>query len=364
MREKKQRYDNIDLLKAISILFVIIIHGCCTTIDFWNMPSWSNYVHYGFRTILSVSVPIFFLCNGFLLFGRELNIKKHIIKIGHFVLVTYAWAVITVVFIGVLTGETLPIGEIWQIIREWRAGWVNHLWFMGALVCIYIVFPVIKGCADSNRGFLLYFTGVTAIFTIGEKSLEMLLSMVRGRVIAFSRPFDMFNPFETMYSWAYVYFALGGILCLYKDKILICFENNCKRWNIYCVGLLVISYSILGGYGMFVSTLISGNWDHVWNGYDTIFIMAASLAMFGLSLNYKADKNCWFAQMIRLIGQNTLGIYFVHMMFIHVLDDYVRYLAIFNNIFMQMVYSLGVLILSLVVVLLIRKIPLVSWMVK
>lgn len=122
MRKKKQRYDNIDLLKAISILFVIIIHGCCTTIDFWNIPSLTNYVHYAFRTILSVSVPLFFLCNGFLLFERELNLKKHVKRIVHFIVETYVWAVVTVVFISVLTGESFIIGGVWQVIREWRTG--------------------------------------------------------------------------------------------------------------------------------------------------------------------------------------------------------------------------------------------------
>lgn len=235
---------------------------------------------------------------------------------------------------------------------------------MGALVCIYIVFPVLKGCAEYKKIFLVYVTVAIGFFSVGEKSLEILVSMLLGRVVVFSRPFDMFNPFEGVYSWAYVYFCLGGILCLYKDKIWLCLKNNRKRWTIYCVGLLMTSYSILGGYGIFVSTLISGNWDHVWNGYDTVFILIAVLALYGLSLNYKIEKKNRSINVISLIGRNTLGIYFIHMMFIHVLEGYIEKCHIFNNIFMQLIYSMSILIASLAVVLVIKKIPIMNRMVK
>lgn len=38
----------------------------------------TGYVNYFIQTLVAVAVPLFFVVNGFLLFGRGFNLKKHI----------------------------------------------------------------------------------------------------------------------------------------------------------------------------------------------------------------------------------------------------------------------------------------------
>ena len=134
----KKRFDYIDLLKCIAIFFVIIYHNECYNTNFIANNE-SLFINI-FRAILSTCVPLFFIVNGYLLFSKKFDLKKHTIKTIKLILLTIIWGVITAFLILKIKNEPITAQIFFDTLLKMREGYVNHLWFMGALICIYLIF--------------------------------------------------------------------------------------------------------------------------------------------------------------------------------------------------------------------------------
>lgn len=120
----------------------------------------------------------------------------------------------------------IPIDGATYSIKEFVSAWFllkvhvsNHLWFLQALISVYLLFPVIKAVYDleDNKLTLKILCFVVFIFSFGSLFLHTILN-VAETVLGFnyinSNSFNFFpglNPFN-QYAYTYIYFILGGIL--------------------------------------------------------------------------------------------------------------------------------------------------------
>ena len=100
-------------------------------------------------------------------------------------------------------------------------------------------------------------------------------------------------------------------------------------------------------------------WDIVWGGQDSVFALIIVVAVFVLCLNYK-PKDSRLKTLIYLVSSNTLGIYFLHELFIHMTLRHIRNVVWMQNIFGSIITAAGIMILSLLAALVIKKIPVVK----
>lgn len=356
------RYDHIDLLEFVAMLFVIIYHGTTAPFDFIEYEGVIPYINYLVRPILSVCVPLFFLANGYLLLGKPLNLKKHVVKTVKIIIITVIWRILTVASLLLL----MPGNERGYSIREYcmevlRAdqGYISHLWFMGALVCIYIFFPLLKIVYDKNLKIFIYFICVCAIMTFGNKLINMLMTLISvvfmGNIGGAEdiNYFNMFNPFAGMCGYTLVYFGIGGLLYYVQNQIKekIDLKHNCMAvFGIICMVLLS------AGWGIFRSRESGDVWDIVWNGYDTLFTLGNVLLIYFLSLNYRPTAGNKAAHFIQVISCNTLGIYFLHVIILYPTLVYIKNIPLFCNVGMNIVYALMVMCMSVLLTLIIKKI--------
>ena len=359
---QKRRYDNIDFLKTFAIFCVVFIHSFGIKMNFWESGSVSNYIIYFLRTILSVSVPIFFICNGFLLFGKELDLKKHIFKTIKYVCLTYVWALITIMLTLLVKGVRLSVGEIINMIREWEAGWVNHLWFMGALTRVYIIFPILKLAVERKKECLLYALPVLFFFVTLNRGLTIITTIERDN--AWLKSFEIFDPFKDKLDWVYFYFCLGGVFYFYQDRIKEWFVKYRRKCNLACLAIVLVNCVLVFVCGICVSNLLNLHWDVVWEGYNMPFTMLSAICVFLLSLNYEEKEGNVLAKLIRTVSVNTLGIYFVHMVIVNFWDARLSdYLPLDNPVIILMctIIALG---LSTCITVMLKKIRGISWLVK
>ena len=75
--------------------------------------------------------------------NRSFDLKKHIIKIVKIIVLTLIWAVITLILLMPINNEYSSVREYVVSLWNLKMRWINHLWYMGALVCIYIFFPLL-----------------------------------------------------------------------------------------------------------------------------------------------------------------------------------------------------------------------------
>ena len=362
---KNQRYEYIDLLEVCAILFVIVYHTRDYNYNFvGETGGFVIYIPYFLRAVLSTCVPLFFFANGFLLLNRDFNLKKHIIKSCRLGVLTFVWGAIDIFFLVFIENTPLTFREFLKALWSWKYGWINHLWYMGALICVYVFFPLIKEVYDNHRKIFYYFVIITAVFTFGNTMLNLFGSILayalRGREGLLSENwFNIFNPYRGIYGYAFVYFCIGGCI----NNFLKVTAQNRRKSNLIAGVLLIISTIFLGVTGIILSKISGEMWDVVWNGYDTIFTFINVIAIFVLVTNYKGTCKT-VKQIITLISCNTLGIYFVHVVYIHWLRPYFDSVFYMSNITINMIgnvlFTCIVLLLSLLTAFFVKKIPLLK----
>ncbi len=360
--ENKKRESHIDLLKVIAILLVIIYHSTLYGNDIISEPTPINYIQYLFKTTLSPCVCLFFLANGYLLFNRDLNLKKHIYKTVHLIILCGIWGIGKILIFMPIKNEYLSLSQIIKDLLNWKMGWINSLWFLGALVCIYILFPILKVAYDKNKKIFYYFVSICTILTFGNTLLNeigtIFCNVVLNKNITLQgyNFFNIFNPFRNICGYSFVYFCVGGCIYNYKEKIL---NINPLKRNLISLITLVISCLGLWAMGIYYSKISNEMWDVVWNGYDTIFTFINVICIYILCLNLNKDIG-----IIRLISCNTLGIYLIHEIIINLTIQHILSYPICCNIIFNIIYAIIVAIICLVISLILKKIPVVKKLVS
>ena len=128
----------------------------------------------------------------------------------------------------------------------------------------------------------------------------------------------------------------------------------CFKRNIIASITISVSCTVLFLVGYFFSVRTDEIWDVVWNGYDTLPTLFNVLALFVLSLSYNGKFS-----FVKTVSTNTLGIYFIHPIFINFLRPMVMLYPIACTYVGTFFLASIVVILSLVSTLVIKKIPLV-----
>lgn len=355
---EKQRLSSIDMMKTIAIFFVIIYHGALFSNDFLEKADLICYGRYYVRTILSTCTPLFFFVNGYLLFGKSFDLQKHVYKMVRLTALSVIWAIIALLFLQIIHDEYLSLIDFIKAIWHWKVGWINYLWYMGALVCIYVFFPLLKNAYDTSFKTFLYFTILCCLFTFGNAFLNHAGTVFSGLLlkepVVFSGEnfFNIYNPFRGIHGFTFGYFCIGGVVHHFQSVIE---RINVRTRNLLAV--LGIALSCLGLFwtGICYSKAEGSVWSVVWQGYDSIFTLINVLCIFILCLNWKKDS-----RMIREISGNTLGIYFIHYILISALRPQIQRYDFLSTFSFTVVFASVVLTASLMICLVMKKCPVLS----
>lgn len=355
------RWNHIDLIEFLGMMFVLIFHATTYSYSWMEDGSALSLLRYFFRTILSTCVPLFFFANGYLLLNRGFDLKKHIVKTIKIVILTCVWEIIDLLLLMLIKNEYLSFREFMGYLRTWYDPWIGHLWYMGALVCIYIFFPLIKTAFDNDKKIFIYFTIACAILTFGNKLICDCGSIILNAIGLYDgmlsiKWFKMFNPFRGIYGYSFVYFCVGGLAHGAIGKLK---EIPLKKRNITAMVVIVLSCIGLFITGILLSNISGKIWYVVWSGYDTIFTFVNVCMIFILSLAYSGHS-----KIIRLVSLNTLGIYYMHMLFIHSTKEFVKTIPVARSFVGCVVYALLVMFICLALTQLFIRIPLIKRLIK
>lgn len=359
----KNRLPHVDLLKSLAIWFVLIFHGTLYANAVYPTMPLSMLLRYFSRTILSTCVPLFFFVSGYLMLGRPLNLKKHSIRTGKMMVLTCFWILFLLVILQYYYQESIVWSELKEQIWELKDGWNNHLWYMNTLITIYLVYPLLKATFDGSRSSFFWFTGVMAILVFGSNLLNLAVTLfnlfVKQEFSLFYNNlpvFNHFNPFAFNTRMGIAYFCLGGTAWALEGHL----RKIPARWrNLAAAVMIPVCCGMLGILGWRFSLYLKDLWDVVWNGYTTVFTLGNVLCLYVLSLNLKRD-----IPLLRWISANTLGIYLVHDLIHKLIGPVVSQFAPMRTLPGTLLYASGLLMLTLGVCLVLKKIPLVKHLVS
>jgi surface polysaccharide O-acyltransferase-like enzyme len=308
-----------------------------------------------------VCVPLFFFVNGALLLNKsELDIKKHVRKIVNICILVVAWGVITLIALSFIRNQSLSFLEIIIGVFKLKMGWINHLWFLEAIIVIYIFFPLIFTTYKNNLKHFYFFFICVMLLTFGNTLLIHCAETISYLFHTFTSSnfnknfFGDCNAFRGIFGYSIGYFILGGILFYYKDIL------NTKKYRMLSFIAIPVSMIFLFTYGIIVSRKGNQIWDIVWNGYDSIFTVINVAAIYIISLKYK-HKGI-IGKGIKLVGENSLGIYLLHVIIGGILKPIYFSMAFSASVFANFLFALIILLSTLLLVVFLKKIPVIKYL--
>lgn len=345
IKEHNDRKQYIDFLRAFATIGVIFIHVSAN--NWYGNIGTNDWIAFSiYEGLFKIAVPIFFMISGclFLNSQKERSIAELFKNyIGRLIIFLIFWAIIYKLI-------QFPQNEMtfWENLRNALIEILNgqtqsHLWFVYAIIGMYLLVPLLRPVMKN--------TSKTTVLYL------LIICIVFGSLYEFFAQYGMMmwltnnlNKIKSGFSVGYVgYFLLGAYLDRYNIE---------KKYRpcIYILGILGSAFSI----GMVIFDCISTQTlnERFWS-YTMPGMYLASIAVFTLVRNMKV-KNTEVIRVVHFISNNSLGIYGVHFAIIIFLWRVGFDTFSFAGVLSVPVISLIVLLLSLMVAYLLKKIPVVG----
>ena len=351
----KTRFDNLDLLKAIAMGMVVSLHIPVWGMEFPMESFFQTLPRYVFRLVME-GVPIFVMVNGFLMFHNgKLKLRKHFKKTAHLVLLLVVWSFFMIIGGMVLGGEAFSLETVFTYFFDtgvW-AKYTGVLWFLQSLIGLYLVIPVLKVVYDTDYRCFKYLFGVVVFFTVGIHAVELLidlLAMFVDKEVLSLIP-EYLERFSVLEDGDFVLFAmLGGILRKEKNRI--------KKKRILFIVMGIAAWLLAIAYGVVLGQNNESLYSPSYN-YGSIFMIFILAGWYAVTLSYQ-DRGKWYHKAIRSIGENTLGIYFLHIFVIAI----VKILLPFESFGVHLVQWVLAFVASWMGAVIMKRIPVLKELVK
>lgn len=284
------------MLRAVAILMVVMIHAAITEWHQAPVDSWRWEVLNWINALPRFCVPVFFMISGALFLNPAKPVtwrslfRKNLPRIGA------AFAVWSLFFAAIEVYGPGGDGSFADLVTRFFTGHF-HLWFLLALMGLYLVVPILRLIARDRR-ISWYFIGLAAVFASALPLLEHV--PVAGEVLG-----DVLDTMRLELVLGYsAYFLLGHLLTTVR-------LDRARLWAIVVVGA---AGGIATGVGTSIVSHRAGEWDELFYGFLTPGVAAVSVAVFCLGRAW-GDRyrlaGPWLA-VVGFLSTYSFGIYLVH----------------------------------------------------
>ncbi|MBS6063047.1 acyltransferase [Criibacterium bergeronii] len=347
-----QRNHKIDFIKAIAIIYVVFIHSIAPIIDKYPIasPDWNILLIY--RTIVSPSVPLFFMCSGVLLFDENKNItvesifKKYLPRI---LIALFFWsAIYEVQNLYLLHNQPSVIKKtaIEKAIQNLIFFRHNHqMYYLHIMILYYLLTPIAKVFLDHAK--------------ISEIKLFLVIWAIFGICLPTFSRITFLKEYAGFTKYVYMpmgYAAVGyGILGHYISQ-----KSKTKSINKASALLSVLAGFLLA---LIMTKRLSMEQNQViitfWGGMS-FSVLLISKGFF--ELVYSLDLKLFGLKFFEKISLASFSIFLTHDIFLKFAKFYSFNL---NNFSMNILYSLPlftfiVVLLSYILYLILKFIPIVN----
>lgn len=337
----------VEYVRTFAILGVVMLHSAAPIL--YKMKYISEYYWWIgniYDSIVRCSVPLFFMLSGYLLINREENVSDFIKKrLNKAIIPLLAWSIIYIAW-RIFYEESLELSPkaLWSIILSPA---YNHLWFMYAIVGLYLSMPILRGMMiNLDRAHLIYFV-VLWLFAYSIIPAIRLMTGVVSNI-------DL-SMFAGNVGFLVLGFLLGNI-------------NLPKNTHIKILPLLITSIGVTA-YGTFWLTKNnSGIYSGYFYSYASPNVIFMSAALFVILKHL--IESCHTISLHRItpwvysISSASFGIYLVHPIFLMLLDKgnlgFVLNSLSGNPLYFVPVTTFAVFTLSYLFTVVVKKIPIIK----
>ncbi|EPC88722.1 repeating unit O-acetyltransferase WefK [Lacticaseibacillus paracasei subsp. paracasei CNCM I-4649] len=341
---KKIRFEGIDFLKFFAIFGVVCLHVAGS---YFNVAAQSPTVRLLFQPIRfyyyigTLSIPLFFCVNGFLILGKENVTYPYILrKVSLLLAPVILWAIFE--FIVKLVTEREFVNPV-QIGAGFlvQKGLFSQFWFIGALIIVQLTAPIL------NRLLRDHWTAFRVLLLVfGVVCLVVMFSSYYMRYPVVKSVIQTFR----LWTW-FFYFMMGAWLRRTQHG------SDLSKNTRFCLFVFIV---LVVQMGALVSSVLLRN-GYAEYDYDSLFVMlAVLLLMLQYSRVITLGRSDWVSCLVHHFAANTMGIFIIHVV---VLKIVLRVLPNFEPNFVPIIILI-VFIVSDLITSGLQKVPFVSRMVS
>lgn len=339
MMEKRKRIVYLDLLRIFAVFGVVVIHVSAV-----GQSEGSN-IALIYNSIVRWAVPVFFMISGAMFLRNdkeytfEMMVKKYIPR---FLICIAFWGILYSLLDVYLYSSFNIKTIIFSFINVITNHSGYHLWFLYALIALYIMVPVFRVIVKNLTQKQLAF--VIVCWLVLSLGISQFNSITKALNIPIS--FDWYFPMIA--SWA-GYFLLGYYLFNYD------MPNKIKN---VLIGLGTVSLFA----GILCNIVATAKTGGIIDAFSDQSGLSSCLVAISIALIFKQlfNKNYSKKQssIIQSISNKTFGIYLVHVLVINVIFHIFDIkIDIISQIISIPIFSIAVFVISFLITFLISKIP-------
>lgn len=291
----------IDLLKVVAMFGVVSLHAATLVFNQYGkipMPYWWTANIYD--SAARLCVPLFFMISGYFLLEKSEKLSFFIIKrIRKVVIPLVVWSIIFLIWKKIVFGHDINVHSFYIIIID---PVFFHFWFIYALIGVYFFIPVLRiFILNANNNTKYYFV------------------LVWFFAVSIIPQFEKFTGLESQID----FMAISGFVGYFVLGHIIRHLSISKRLFLISNIFIILSYVFTVFSTYFLSTR-SGTFNEYFYGYLSPNIIVLSV-MFFLSIKYILQDAKFNSKLgvkiIKMVSSASLGIYFIHPIFLHHLNN-------------------------------------------
>lgn len=277
-----QRNANIELLRIISMLMVLMMH-CLQSSGALECGGSYQLVYRLIKSFCIVAVNVFVLISGY--FGSVSNFKlKNVFKIWGIVWFYSITIYIITICMGIQTISTSSlIGAVCPLLTR-------KYWFVNSYLGLYIISPFLnkflKGLTKRQTGTLLF--------------ILIVLFCVRSTFFPATWCLDSSGGYGIIW-FTVLYLMAGAIKLHYSARVI----SGCYM-GIYFGNVLII---FIGNYVL--ERTVGTLYAQKFYGYNSLFVMIAAVALLMYILNIQ-PMNKSIGDFVNIIAKSAFSVYIIH----------------------------------------------------
>ena len=342
----KDRVVYLDILRIVSIFFVMMIHVSVHSMSELDPASFTWQIQNFYNAISRWCVPVLVMISGTLFLNIEITIeklfKKYILRI---VIVYCVWS-LCYAFIF----QLIPKHNIRGFISSTIKGHY-HMWFLLMIVGLYIITPFLRKIVQDEI-YIQYFLALSLVFALAIPEVISIIKTVSE---------EYGTKVETLINKANIHFMLGFTIYYvggyYLDKITIS-EKQAKY--IILLGILGFIFTVIltSVFSIYKKTSIQ-----VFYSNQSINVCFEAVLIFWLFKKRFSKKQ--FSEksktIIRALSKYSFGAYLIHVFVITVLSDQLHLSNVsFNPLFAIPFVTFLVFIISFCASAILNHIPFIK----
>lgn len=329
-----ERKYYLDYLRIAASMAVVLLHCASGSWLIEPVNSFNWQVLNFYDSITRWGVPIFLMISGSIFLTKNISIKdlfcKYIFKLA------LVYAVWSLFYVFSCTG----FSNIKVLIVETITGYY-HMWYLLAAIGMYLCTPIINKI-NENKDIEEYTIIILIVFSFIIPALVNILEI-------FGLPTFVSQIYYlqiTKIPGLFVYYILGHYISSYTLKF---------KKQIYILGLIGLIITIVG---TSVLSMHFNTPNELFYSSSSLNILAMSVAIFAYGIGYDNEpKN---KRLLTTLSKATLGVYLVHPFVLKVLKNFGFTSISFNPILVTPLLFVSTYGISLIISLILNKIPFIK----